>query len=190
MRRSQVLSYVIATVVLSQLHAAEEGSLSKEHAFLKKFAGTWSCASDCKMAPDQPPMKTTAMSTNRMIGDFWLVNEIVSTGGGMKVTAIQTIGYDEKKKKFVGTWIDSMVNHQWQYEGTLNAAGTTLTMEAEGPNFMTGKGTAVFRDIYEFKSKGHIFARSLVKSDDGEWVEVVKGNSKLVDTSDSVGSAD
>ena len=186
MRRSQVLSFAFTMCLLSQAFAAEEDSLSKEHAFLKKFAGTWSCASDCRMSPDKPPMKTTATSTNRMIGDFWLVNEIVSTGGGAKVTAIQTIGYDEKKKKFVGTWIDSMFNHQWQYEGTLNAEGTTLTMEVEGPNFMTGKGTALFRDIYEFKSDSHIFARSLVKSDDGEWIEMVKGNSKLVDTSDSV----
>ena len=40
-------------------------------------------------------MKTTATSTNRMIGDYWVVNEIVSTGGGAEVTAIQTIGFDD-----------------------------------------------------------------------------------------------
>ena len=180
MSRSLSLAAVTAVLLLITPASAAEKSLSKEHKFLKKFAGTWECASDCRMAEGQPPMKTRATSTNRMIGDFWVMNEIVSSGGGAAVTAIQTIGFDEKKKKFHGTWIDSMVNHLWSYEGTLNDEGTILTMEAEGPNFMTGEGTAQFRDIYEFKSDNHILARSLVKGETGKWVEVVKGESKRV----------
>lgn len=122
-------------------------------------------------------MKTKATSVNRMIGEFWIQNEITSVGGGQKVTAIQTIGYDAKKKKYIGTWIDSMFNHMWKYEGSLSEDGNTLTMESEGPNFMTGKGMATFRDIYEFKSSTQIVAKSLVKDDKGQWIEFVKGES-------------
>ena len=142
---------------------------------LKKFAGEWSAESECSMGPDAPPIHTTARTSARMIGEFWVVAEIKSTGGGQSVTAIQTIGYDPAKKKYVGTWIDSMFNYMWRYEGTVDETGKILTLEATGPNFMTGEGTAEFRDVYEFKSDDIILARSYARSSsDDEWVQFVK----------------
>lgn len=182
MNRAHLTASVFVACLTSQLMAQPPNSSTptKEHAFLQKFSGTWKSESDCSMGPGQPAIRTTATMTSRMIGKFWVVSEITSTGGGASVTAIQTIGYDAKKKKYVSTWIDSMFNHMWHSEGTLNEEGTTLTLEAEGPNFMTGKGTAKFRDVYEFKSADHIVATSASMDKNGKWVEFVNGHSKRV----------
>ena len=178
----RLMSLLTATCVTASVSAQQPNfpPPEKEHAFLKKFAGTWESASDCTMAPGQTPMKTTATSTNRMIGEFWLVNEIKSTGGGAKVTAFQTIGYDPAKKKYFGTWVDSMFGHMWHYEGTVSEDKTTLTLEADGPNFMTGKGTTKFRDVYRFETADHIVASAFVMGEDGKWVEFVSGHSRRV----------
>jgi hypothetical protein len=99
---------------------------------------------------------------------------------GTPMTAIQTIGYDAQKKRYVGTWIDSMLGYLWKYTGTVDKTGNKLTLEAEGPNFMTGKGTALYRDVYEFKSADHILATSFAKDENGKWVQFVTGHSKRI----------
>jgi hypothetical protein len=70
-----------------------------------------------------------------------------------------------------------MFNHLWKYEGPVDSTGKILTLEADGPNFITGK-TTKFRDIYEFKTKDHIAATSTMLGDDGKWVTFMTGNVK------------
>ena len=96
------------------------------------------------------------------------------------MTAVQMIGYDSEKKKYVGTWVDSMMNHMWRYEGSVDDSGKTLTLEAEGPNFMAAGKTTKFRDAYEFKSKDHIVATSSMLTDDGKWVTFMTGQVRRV----------
>lgn len=180
MHRRHIALFVLLAGCCSSLYAQQPDvpQAVKEHAFLNKFVGTWKSVADYTMAPGQPPMKTEATSKCRMIGKYWIHNEITSDGGGQTVTAIQTIGYDSEKKKYFGTWIDSMFDYMWRYEGTVSEDGTTMTLEAEGPNFMTGKGTAKFREIYEFKSPGHIVSKSLALDENGKWIEFANGNTR------------
>ena len=96
------------------------------------------------------------------------------------MTAVQTIGYDEAKKKYVGTWVDSMMNHLWRYEGSVDDSGKILTLEADGPNFMAAGKTTKFRDAYEFKSTDHIVATSSMRTDDGKWVTFMTGQVRRV----------
>jgi hypothetical protein len=48
------------------------------------------------------------------------------------MTAVWTVGYDPQKKKYVGTWVDSVTPYLWTYEGSLDASGRILTLETEG----------------------------------------------------------
>jgi len=80
------------------------------------------------------------------------------------------------RKKYVGTWVDSMTDYLWRYEGEVDKSGKKLTLNAEGPNFMTGEGTTQFRDSYEFNSPDHIIAISEMMGADGEWLTIMTGD--------------
>ena len=148
----------------------------KEHAFLKRFVGQWETISECIVGPGQPPMKCEGSIDSKMLGEFWVLNQTEGTMAETTVTALQTLGYDPQKKKYIGTWVDSMVNHMWKSEGTVD--GSTLTLEAEGPNFMAAGKLAKFRDIYEFKSANEIALSSSILGEDGKWITFVTGTAK------------
>ena len=151
---------------------------TKEHELLKKFVGEWESTAEAVAGPNMPAMTCKGRTSARMLGGFWVVIEGQSDMMGMKIDAVQTIGYDPQKKKYIGTWVDSMFNHKWDYSGTVDAAGKKLTLEAEGPNFMAEGKTAKFRDTYEFKSPDHIEATSSMLGEDGKWVQFMTGQIK------------
>jgi len=152
----------------------------KEHEWLKQFAGEWEAESEAVAGPGQPAMKCKGTMKARMLGGFWVVKELKNEAGGVTVDAVQTIGYDAKSKKYVGTWIDSVLNHLWTYTGSVDESGKILTLEAEGPNLLKEGETAKYRDTYEMKSKDHIIATSLMLGEDGKWVPFMKGNLRRV----------
>ena len=82
---------------------------------------------------------------------------------------ILTLGYDPSRKRFVGTWVGSMMTHLWVYDGALDAAGTVLTLDAEGPGFADKGKTAKYQDVVEFRSDDHRVLTSRVLGDDGTW---------------------
>lgn len=148
----------------------------KEHEWLKQFVGEWESEAEAMMAPGQPPIKCKGTMNSRMLGGFWTVNEIKGEMMGTTMNGLQTIGYDTEKKKYVGTWVDSMMNHMWKYEGTVDDAGKTLALDADGPNFLTPGKVGKFRDSYEFKSKDHIYMTSSMQGEDGKWITFMTSN--------------
>ena len=89
--------------------------------------------------------------------------------GGGSATMMMTLGYDPQKKRYVGTWIGSMMTHLWVYDGSLDAAEKVLALDAEGPS-MAGDGTmAQYRDVIELKSDDHRVLKSHIRGDDGTW---------------------
>jgi hypothetical protein len=148
----------------------------KEHAWLTQFVGEWETQTEASAGPGQPEMKCQGTMSARMLGGFWIVSQWNTEMMGMRVSAVQTIGYDGESKEYIGTWVDSMLNHVWKYQGSVDASGKILTLEAEGPNFMQGGKSAKFRDAYEFKSKDHIVMTSSMQDEDGNWVTFMTGD--------------
>lgn len=140
-----------------------------EHLWLAKLAGTWEFENVCSMGPDQPDMKSSGTETVRMLGDFWAICEMSGQmPGGNPHTMIMTLGYDPAKKKFVGTFVGSMMTNLWIYEGTLDSSGKVLTLDTRGPS-MTGEGTANYQDIIEFTSDNTRSLSSQIQMPDGSW---------------------
>lgn len=150
----------------------------KEHEWLQQFVGDWE--SEMEVNPGPTGEKSTCKGTaqTKSLGGFWVVTDVKSEMLGTPFTAVQTIGYDAKTKKYVGTWVDSMMNHMWKYEGSVDPTGKILTLEAEGPDMVHEGKTTLYRDIYEFKSKDHVVMTSTVKGEDGKWVTFMTGNSR------------
>ncbi len=169
----------VALFVASPLSAQETPEFpkpQKEHDWLKQFVGEWESETEASFGPDQPKVKCKGVMSSRMLGGFWVVSESKTDMMGETMNAIQTIGYDAKSKKYVGTWVDSMFGHMWKYTGAVDDTGTVLTLEADGPNYLAAGKTTKFRDAYEFKSKDHIVATSSMLGEDGKWLTFMTGN--------------
>jgi len=150
----------------------------KEHQWLEQFVGQWTTESEGSMGEGQPKVKHTGTINARMLGGFWVVSEMKGEVMGTQINALQTIGYDTETRKYVGTWVDSMMNHMWKYEGSVDASGKILTLEADGPSFVGGGKKTRFRDLYEFKSKDEMTLTSQMQTEDGKWVTFMSGTGK------------
>jgi hypothetical protein len=87
-----------------------------------------------------------------------------------------TLGYDPQQKRFVGTWIGSMMTRMWVYDGALDAAGRVLTLDTEGPNPAAEGKLARYKDVIEFKSDDYRVLTSSMLGDDGIWREFMTAN--------------
>jgi hypothetical protein len=142
----------------------------KEHEWLQQLVGDWTYEHECSMGPDQPPSKFTGTETVRSLGGVWVVCEGQGEmPGGGAATTIMTLGYDPLRKKYIGTFIGSMMTHLWIYEGGLDAAGKALTLDTEGPSFTDQGKLAKYQDIIEFKSADYRTLSSRTPGDDGKW---------------------
>jgi len=160
------------TQALSAQEVPGASVAAKEHEFLQKFVGEWDVESEGSGMQGKAVMKSS------MLGKLWLVNSSDHEMSGMKMKSIQMIGYDTNKKKYVGIWADSMINHMWQYEGSVDKAGKKLTLETKGPS-MAGDGTMTqYKDAFEFKDNDTIIATSSMQGEDGKWTVNVKGTAK------------
>ena len=149
---------------------------TKEHEWLRRFVGEWESDIEAFMDPSQPPMKSKGASSERMLGDLWLLSE----GGNdaMPYKFLLILGYDPNKRKYVGTWTDTMAAYLWKYEGTVNAAGNILTLETEGPSPMTPDRISKFREVTEFKSNDHRVFTSSIQGEDGKWSKMLTVTSR------------
>ena len=153
----------------------------QEHHWLQKMVGQWTYEHECHGEPGQPASKAQGKETIRSLGGLWIVGE--SQGqmpGGGEATMILTLGYDPARKKYVGTWVGSMMTHLWVYEGSLDAAGKVLTLDCEGPSF-SGDGTiSKYQDIITFISDEHRTLTSRVLGDNGQWNQFMEAHYRRV----------
>jgi hypothetical protein len=120
------------------------------------------------MGPDQPPAKFTGSETVRSIGGVWVAGEGRGEmpGGGVGIM-IMTLGYDPAKKRFVGTFIGSMMTNLWIYDGVLE--GNVLTLDSDGPSFVGDGKIVKYQDIIELISDDHRTLSSQTLGPDGKW---------------------
>lgn len=149
---------------------------AKEHAWLQKLVGNWESEMECVMGPGQPPMQSKGTESVRSIGGLWTIGEGKGDSpDGTAVVSIMTLGYDPQKKRFVGSFIASMMTHMWLYEGTL--AGETLTLDTTGPVFGAEPGKMTkYQDIISFRSSDHRTLTSRILGDDGKWTPFMSAN--------------
>jgi hypothetical protein len=142
----------------------------KEHDWLQKLVGEWTYEGEAMMGPGKPPEKFKGSESVRSVGGVWVLCEgRGEMPGGEMATTLMTLGYDPQKKRYVGTWIGSMMTYLWLYDGSLDAAEKTLTLNADGPS-MAGDGKlAKYKDAIEIKSDDHRVLTSHLLGDDGEW---------------------
>jgi hypothetical protein len=149
----------------------------REHQWLQKLIGEWTYESDATTEPGKPAEKFTGTESVRSLGGIWVLCEGRGEmpGGGIGST-LMTLGYDPQKKRFVGTFVGSMMTNLWVYEGGLDPAAKVLTLDTEGPSFSAEGQMAKYKDFIEFKNDDHRALTSKFLGDDGKWHEFMTAN--------------
>lgn len=142
----------------------------KEHQWLEKLVGEWTFETECSTGPNKPPEKFHGSESVRSLGGLWVLcegkNEMPVGCAG---TTLMTLGYDPVKKRFVGTFVGSMMTHMWVYDGGLDPAGTMLTLDTEGPSFTAEGKMTKYKDVIEIRSADHRVLSSHALGEDGKW---------------------
>lgn len=146
-----------------------------EHTVLEKMVGTWDVTSE--MSGDVPWIETV-----RSLGGIWIIAE--GSGdmpkgeggeGGGPATTVLSLGFDAAKGKYVGTWLGSMMDNLWVYEGEVEPDGRTLSLYTIGPS-IKGEGMADYREQITFLSDDHRTFNSSAKQPDGSWKQFMEAH--------------
>lgn len=148
-----------------------------EHQWLGQLVGEWTFTSECIMGPDQPPVTSTGQESVRSLGGLWTITEGGGSSSGGPWKSIMTLGFDPTTKKFVGTFIASMMTHLWKYTGTLDETGRVLTLDTEGPNFASGS-IVPYQDIIEIVDADNRMLSSRMLGENGTWIPFMKAHYK------------
>lgn len=150
-----VLGLLTGTLLLGQDGKPARPAPSDEHNFLRQFEGEWKTTGKGADMMTGKDVDMTGVEYDRVVlGDFWLsfvyrtqINDKPFVGHGM-------IGYDPTKKKYVGTWVDSMSPFMATFEGMADPKANTLTLETVGVDPMTEK-SCKGRMVFQFQDAEH-----------------------------------
>lgn len=111
-----------------------------EHKLFQADAGTWDATVEMFGAPGAAPMVSRGVETNSVgCGGLCLISDFKGEmAPGQAFHGHGTTAWDPAKKKYVGTWTDSMSAGIAMGESTYDPASKTVTGWTEGPD-MTGK---------------------------------------------------
>jgi len=110
------------------------------HKLFASLAGRWTTATKAWMEPGKPPMESTGSVDMKMLleGRF-LQQEFSGNMMGQPYSGIGLSGYDNLRKRYVSTWIDSMGTGIFMMEGTASADGKTITLKGQHPELGGGQ---------------------------------------------------
>ncbi len=124
---------------------------------LKMQAGTWDATIESFMAPGAPASVSKGVETNTLgMGGLWLVTDVTSEFMGIPFQGHGVTGWDPAKKKYVGTWVDSMSTGLSLSEAAYDPATKTVTGTMEGPD-MEGRIVKT-KSVMEFKGDTRVFS--------------------------------
>lgn len=164
MLRTQAVACLVAAGLLGMIVSAGLGSGSvraddepfpmpkpgPEHQILKKQAGVWDATVESTM-PDGKVDVSKGVETCTLLGDgLWVVTNFKGKFAGMDFEGHGINGYDTTKKKYVGTWVDSMTTNLSTMEETYDPATKTMSgwMDMPGPSgqIIKSKLTSQWKD--------------------------------------------
>ena len=117
------------------------------HKKLDGMVGTWNVTVKSWMAPGQPPMESTGTAVNAwVLGGRWMEEKFTGSFMGMPFQGIGYTGYDNIKKQYVGTWMDSMSTAVMMSTGK-GGSGNTWEFASSMDDPMSGKTMPVTEKV-------------------------------------------
>lgn len=152
----------------------EAAKPTPEHAWLRQLIGEWTYEMNHE-EPGKPPVTLRGTGVTRAVGELWTISEGEGEmPGGDHASMVTTLGYDPRKGKFVGTWLGSMMNYLWIYEGFLDEDRRVLTLESVGPSCTKPGELGQYRDIITIVDESYHTMTGNFLGDDGEWHQMME----------------
>lgn len=127
------------------------------HKRLDAFVGTWNTKLTMRMAPGAEPMTSEGTSENRWVmGGRLLEQRFRGNFMGAPFEGLGFTGYDNVKKHYWGTWMDTMSTGMMLAKGWMPDDKTWI-FSGSYPDPMTGKDTRVEERITVNSPDQHTF---------------------------------
>jgi uncharacterized protein DUF1579 len=118
------------------------------HKLFATLAGSWTTTTKEWMELGKPPTESTGTAEMKMVLDGrFLQQEFTSQMMGQPFSGIGIDGYDNLRKRYVTTWIDTWGTGIFQMEGTASANGKTITLK--GRHDEPGGGHMTHRAVWK-----------------------------------------
>ncbi|TRL35812.1 DUF1579 domain-containing protein [Rhizobium straminoryzae] len=134
-----------------------------EHTFLQKLVGRWQ-VSAAEMSDGSDWIEEV-----RSLSGLWFVAEgRGNMPDGTPATTLLTLGHNSATGRYLGSWIGTMMEHMWVYDGELSEDGSTLSLYTTGPSFSDPAVTQRYREqIILTGENSRIFTSSAAQPDGG-----------------------
>ena len=111
---------------------------SEEHKMVMEGLGEYTGTITIhNMGPE--PVASPCTETVQGVGQFWTQSRFETEFMGKAFSGSSTFGYDPDKKKYIGTWVDSMTPSLTFMEGEYDETKKAIVMNYENKDPMSGK---------------------------------------------------
>jgi hypothetical protein len=118
------------------------------HKELAALAGSWTTTTKEWMEPGQPPMESNGSADMKMLLDGrYLQQEFTGDMMGQPYSGVGITAYDNLRKHYVSTWMDTMGTGIFVMEGTASPDGKTITLK--GHHAEPGGGQMAHRAVWK-----------------------------------------
>lgn len=154
------LSILACLAAAGIVQAQEIAQPGPEHKELKKLEGTWDAVFEMQ------GQKSKAEAVYKSIcGGMWMASDFKGEIFGLPYSGHGLDGYDQRKKKYVGIWVQSMESAPMHYEGTRDDQGVlTMTGTSHGPDGKPQK----FKNTTAWKDDDHFTFKMFMVDADGK----------------------
>jgi hypothetical protein len=128
------------------------------HKLLDNMVGTFDAKVSSWMQPGAPPMVSTGTSVNSWIlGGRFVEQKFAGSFMGQPFNGIGYTGYDNVKKQYWGSWVDTMSTGVMMSTGSTSDNGKTWKFTASMPDPMTGKDAPMEERVTVTDKDHHLF---------------------------------
>lgn len=131
---------------------------NENHKLLDYMVGTWDTTIRFWMEPGGKPEVSSGTSTMKWIlGNRWVEQRFKGTAMGQPFEGIGYSGYDNLRKEYVGTWMDSMSTGVMTSSGKTTDGGKTWLFTGEMSDPMSGKSSKIEERAWVKDADNHGF---------------------------------
>ncbi|TFG75583.1 MAG: DUF1579 domain-containing protein [Thermodesulfobacteriales bacterium] len=145
------------------------------HKVMEQLVGSWDYSLKYWSSPNTPPEESTGTNDVKWIlGNRFLEMDVKGTSMGQPFEGMGIIGYDNAKKEYVNTWVDTMGTGMMNAVGSYDAETKTMTEKGTFTDPMAGQQT--FKGVTKFVDADNFSYEMSISTPDGQEMRVMEIN--------------